>query len=144
MFGFLKDRYCTNSSYWLSLLHGANVVEWHRALDLRLSDWCCRLQCTNGVSSNPVEGRTKIWQLKNIILTTVTTFVSDCVLTLPPNLLLSIWTTSDRSVSFHHPELHFYLDFRLTLKVTFVGQKYKILFIKMVAVQFIWCLYVHY
>jgi hypothetical protein len=27
------------------------------------------LQCSNGVSSNPVEGRTQIWQLKNLILT---------------------------------------------------------------------------
>ena len=27
------------------------------------------LQCINGVSSNPVEGRTKIWQLKDLILT---------------------------------------------------------------------------
>jgi hypothetical protein len=27
------------------------------------------MQCINGVSSNPVEGRTKIWQLKNQILT---------------------------------------------------------------------------
>jgi hypothetical protein len=27
------------------------------------------LQCINGVSSNPVKGRTKIWQLKNLILT---------------------------------------------------------------------------
>jgi hypothetical protein len=27
------------------------------------------LQCINGVSSNPVEGRTQIWQLKNLILT---------------------------------------------------------------------------
>ena len=27
------------------------------------------LQCINGVSSNPVEGRTKIWQLQNLILT---------------------------------------------------------------------------
>ena len=27
------------------------------------------LQCINGVSSNPFEGRTKIWQLKNLILT---------------------------------------------------------------------------
>jgi hypothetical protein len=27
------------------------------------------LQCINGVSSNPVEGRTKIWHLKNLILT---------------------------------------------------------------------------
>ena len=25
------------------------------------------LQCINGASSNPVEGRTKIWQLKNLI-----------------------------------------------------------------------------
>jgi hypothetical protein len=27
------------------------------------------LQCINGVSSNPVEGRTKIWQFKDLILT---------------------------------------------------------------------------
>ena len=27
------------------------------------------LQCINGVSSNPVEGKTNIWQLKNLILT---------------------------------------------------------------------------
>ena len=27
------------------------------------------LQCINGVSSNPVDGRTKIWQLKDLILT---------------------------------------------------------------------------
>ena len=27
------------------------------------------MQCINGVSSNPVEGRTKIGQLKNLILT---------------------------------------------------------------------------
>jgi hypothetical protein len=27
------------------------------------------LQCINGVSSNPIEGRTKIWQLKNLIIT---------------------------------------------------------------------------
>jgi hypothetical protein len=41
-----------------------DVVEWSRALDIRLSDWCC-----NGVSSNPVEGITQIWQLKDLILT---------------------------------------------------------------------------
>ena len=35
-----------------------DVVEWSRALDVRLSEWC--LQCINGVGSNPVEGRTKI------------------------------------------------------------------------------------
>jgi hypothetical protein len=35
-----------------------DVVEWSRALDVRLSEWC--LQCNNGVGSNPVEGRTKI------------------------------------------------------------------------------------
>ena len=27
------------------------------------------MQCINGVGSNPVEGRTKIWQLYNLILT---------------------------------------------------------------------------
>jgi hypothetical protein len=49
------------------LFKGVDVVEWSRALDVRLSEWC--LQCINGVSSNPVEGRTKIWQLKNLITT---------------------------------------------------------------------------
>jgi hypothetical protein len=43
--------------------YGVDVVEWSRALDVRLSKWCC------SVGSNPVEGRTKIWQLKNLILT---------------------------------------------------------------------------
>ena len=35
-----------------------DVVEWSRALDVRLSEWCCSV--SNGVGSNPVEGRTKI------------------------------------------------------------------------------------
>ena len=35
------------------IIYGADVVVWSRALDIRL-------QCINGVSSNPVEGRTKI------------------------------------------------------------------------------------
>jgi hypothetical protein len=46
--------------------YGADVVEWSRALDIRLSDWCCSVSI---MSSNPVEGRTKHWQLKNLILT---------------------------------------------------------------------------
>jgi hypothetical protein len=40
------------------------------------------LQCINGVSSNPVEGRTKIWQLKNLILTlwfNFQTYIYTCV-----------------------------------------------------------------
>ena len=39
-------------------IYRVDVVEWSRALDVRLSEWC--LQCINGVGSNPVEGRTKI------------------------------------------------------------------------------------
>jgi hypothetical protein len=35
------------------IIYGADVFVWSRALDIRL-------QCINGVSSNPVEGRTKI------------------------------------------------------------------------------------
>ena len=42
---------------------------WSRALDVRLKRMV--LQCINGVSSNPVEGRTNIWQLQNLILTLV-------------------------------------------------------------------------
>jgi hypothetical protein len=51
---------------WSLKLHfyGADVVEGagHKAKRLVL-------QCINSVNSNPVEGRTKIWQLKNLILT---------------------------------------------------------------------------
>jgi Na+(H+)/acetate symporter ActP len=36
------------------------------------------LQCTNGVSSNPVEGRTKICQLKDLILL-ISCYVCHCV-----------------------------------------------------------------
>ena len=45
----------------------ADVIEWSRALEIRLSDWCCSVP--KGMSSNPVEGRTKIWQLEDLILT---------------------------------------------------------------------------
>jgi hypothetical protein len=38
----------------------AHVAAWSRTLDIRLSDCCC---------SNPVEGRTTICQLKELILT---------------------------------------------------------------------------
>ena len=40
------------------------MAEWSRALDIKLSDWYI-----NGVSSNPVEERIKICQLKDLILT---------------------------------------------------------------------------
>ena len=40
-------------------MYGADVVEWSRALDIRAKRLV--LQCINGVSSNPVEGRTKNW-----------------------------------------------------------------------------------
>ena len=42
----------------------ADVAEWSRSKAKRMV-----LQCINGVSSNPVEGRTKICQLKDLILT---------------------------------------------------------------------------
>lgn len=35
----------------------ADMAEWCRALDIRLSDWC---QCINGVISNRVDGRKQI------------------------------------------------------------------------------------
>jgi hypothetical protein len=43
------------------------VVEWSRVLDVKAKRMV--LQCINGVSSNSVQGRTKICQLKNLILT---------------------------------------------------------------------------
>jgi len=52
-------------SFYLDIwTYGADVVEGagHKAKRLVL-------QCINGLSSNPVEGRTQIWQLKNLILT---------------------------------------------------------------------------
>jgi hypothetical protein len=47
--------------------YGADVVEWSRALELWLSDWCCSV--TMVWVQIPIEGRTNIWQLKNRILT---------------------------------------------------------------------------
>jgi hypothetical protein len=42
----------------------------HLVLFFLLRSGCGReMQCINGVGSNPVEGRTKIWQLYNLILT---------------------------------------------------------------------------
>jgi hypothetical protein len=40
------------------MFNGAGVVEWSRALDIKLNRLV--LQCINGVSSNPVKGRMKI------------------------------------------------------------------------------------
>ena len=45
----------------------ADVVEWSKALLHKAKRLV--LQCINGVSSNPVEGRTKNCQLKDLILT---------------------------------------------------------------------------
>jgi hypothetical protein len=50
-------------SYW-SYIFLAVVVECAGRKSKRMV-----LLCINGVSSNPVEGRTKIWQLKDLILT---------------------------------------------------------------------------
>jgi hypothetical protein len=44
------------------IIHGLVLGAGHKANRLVL-------QCINGASSNPVEGRTKIWQLKDLILT---------------------------------------------------------------------------
>jgi hypothetical protein len=45
---------------WLLKLYFyiADVAKWSRALDIRLSDWCCSVS----MCSNPVEGRTQICQ----------------------------------------------------------------------------------
>ena len=51
----------------LKLYFIANVAEWSRALDIKAKRLV--LHCINGVSSNPVEGRTKNCQLKDLILT---------------------------------------------------------------------------
>ena len=44
--------------FFLYIYQGADVIEWSRALDGKAKRMV--LQCINGVSSNPVEGRTKI------------------------------------------------------------------------------------
>ena len=55
-----------NTSTIAAIFQITDVLEWSRAghKAKRLV-----LQCINGVSSNPVEGRTKICQLKDLILT---------------------------------------------------------------------------
>ena len=45
-----------------------DVAEWSRELDIRLSYWCCSISMVF-TSSNLVEGRTKICQHKDLILT---------------------------------------------------------------------------
>jgi hypothetical protein len=54
---------------WLLKLYFniADVIKWSRALDKGAKR--LMLQCINGVSSNPVEGRTKLCQIKDLILT---------------------------------------------------------------------------
>jgi hypothetical protein len=56
---------CDNAAWDMLIsliIHGLVLGARHKAKRLVL-------QCINGVSSNPVEGRTKIWQLKELILT---------------------------------------------------------------------------
>jgi hypothetical protein len=40
------------------LYKGVDVVEWSRALDVRLSEWCCSVSMV--WVQNPLEGRTTI------------------------------------------------------------------------------------
>jgi hypothetical protein len=56
---------CDNAAWDMLIrliIHGLVLGAGHKAKRLVLL-------CINGVSSNPVEGRTKIWQLKDLILT---------------------------------------------------------------------------
>ena len=53
-------------NYW-SYIFLADVVEWSKGAGHKAKQLV--LQYINGVSSNPVEGRTKSWQLKDLILT---------------------------------------------------------------------------
>ena len=54
-------------TYIYIYIYIADVAEWSMALDIRLSDWCCSVSM--GVSSNPVDGTTTKFQLKDLILT---------------------------------------------------------------------------
>jgi hypothetical protein len=47
--------------------YGTDVVEWSRALDIRLSDWCWNVSMV--WIQIPSREEQKIWQLKNLILT---------------------------------------------------------------------------
>jgi hypothetical protein len=52
-------KYEKYNSFYLDIwTYGADVVEWSRALENKAKRLV--LQCINGVSSNPVEGRTNI------------------------------------------------------------------------------------
>jgi hypothetical protein len=62
---------CDNAAWDMlisQIIHGLVLGAGHKANRLVL-------QCINGASSNPVEGRTKIWQLKDLILTLFCLFV---------------------------------------------------------------------
>ena len=56
-----------NTSTIEAILSNSDVAEWSKALDIKVKRLV--LQCIHGVSSNPVEGRIKMCQLKYIILT---------------------------------------------------------------------------
>ena len=66
-----KSKQVTDFIAWPSRCHSiiyiADVVEWSKVLDIRLIDWCCSVSMV--WVYNPVEGRTKICQLKDLILT---------------------------------------------------------------------------
>ena len=56
MLSHVQSRVMTN----IYIFRHMDVVEWSRALDVRLSEWFCSVSMVNGVGSNPVEGGTKI------------------------------------------------------------------------------------
>jgi hypothetical protein len=47
-------------------IYGAVIVECSRALDIRLSDWCCSISM---LWAQIRRGKNKIWHLKNLIIT---------------------------------------------------------------------------
>ena len=53
--------------YWSSFFRGVDVVEWSRALDVRISEWCCSVSMV--WVQIPSREEQKIWQLKDLILT---------------------------------------------------------------------------
>ena len=66
---FLLVLYLTDYGILHIILYIADVAEWSKALDV--SDWCCSVSM---VSWNPIEGRTKSCQLKDLILTVLFNF----------------------------------------------------------------------
>jgi hypothetical protein len=64
---YMSSLYLCHMVMRIKIYIRVDVVEWSRALGVRLSEWCCSVSMV-WVQIPSREERKKIWQLKNLIL----------------------------------------------------------------------------